>query len=110
MVVDIPLNWRYTEAGENTGREVSHMNQRQIGIADMQCWVFRKAQKKWNMPPKKCTELFRKYDLLGFISECYELLHVSSYQCALAEGKRSCKARGSLYRIPDESERYGNIS
>ena len=61
------------------------MSQQQIGIADMQCWIFRKAQKKWNMPPKKCAELFREYDLFGFISECYDLLHVSSYQCALDE-------------------------
>lgn len=59
------------------------MSQEQIGIADMQCWVFRHAQTKWHMSPHTCAELFRKYDLLGYIEECYGLLHVSSYQCAL---------------------------
>ena len=59
------------------------LSQQQIGIADMQCWVFRKAQTKWNISPSECAHLFKKYDLFGFIAECYELLHVSSYQRAL---------------------------
>ena len=37
------------------------------------------AQSKWQMTPKECAELLKKYDILSFISECYELLHVSSY-------------------------------
>ena len=61
------------------------MSQQQIGIADMQCWVFRNAQNKWNISPKECAGIFQKYDLFGFISECYDILHVSSYQCALDE-------------------------
>ena len=61
------------------------MSQEQIGIADMQCWIFRNAQRKWNISPSQCAQLFRKYDLLGFISECYDLLHVSSYNCALKD-------------------------
>ena len=44
------------------------MSQTQIGIADMQCWVFRKAQKKWNLTPAECADVFRKYDLLGLSS------------------------------------------
>lgn len=59
------------------------MSQEQIAIADMQCWVFRHAQKKWHLSPSACADLFKKYDLLGYIAECYDLLHVSSYQCAL---------------------------
>ena len=59
------------------------MSQEQIAIADMQCWVFRHAQKKWRLSPSACADLFKKYDLLGYIAECYDLLHVSSYQCAL---------------------------
>lgn len=27
------------------------MSERQLDIADMQCWVFRMAQTKWNMSP-----------------------------------------------------------
>lgn len=61
------------------------MNKRQLGIANIQYWVFRMAQSKWKMTPKECAELFKKYDILGFISECYELFHVSSYNCALED-------------------------
>lgn len=61
------------------------MNKRQLGIANIQYWVFRMAQSKWKMTPKECAELFKKYDILGFISECYELLHISSYNCALED-------------------------
>ena len=70
------------------------MNQRQIGIADMQCWVFRHAQKKWNLSPLECTSIFKKYDLLGFISECYDLLHVSSYQAALDDVEDILRSKG----------------
>ena len=37
------------------------MSERQISIADMQCWIFRMAQTKWKMSPKECAELFKKY-------------------------------------------------
>ena len=70
------------------------MTQEQIGIADMQCWVFRKAQKKWNISPAECAEIFKKYDLLGFISECYDLLHVSSYLCALDDIEGILRSKG----------------
>ncbi len=70
------------------------MNQEQIGIADMQCWVFRHAQKKWNLTPAACAEVFRKYDLLGYIAECYDLLHVSSYQCALDDIEDILRRKG----------------
>lgn len=70
------------------------MSQEQIAIADMQCWVFRKAQSKWNLSAKKCMELFQKYDLLGFISECYGLLHVSGYQHALDEVEDILRSKG----------------
>jgi hypothetical protein len=70
------------------------MSKRDIDIADMQCWVFRMAQMKWKLSPKECTELFKKYDILGFISECYELLHVSSYACALEDVEDILSANG----------------
>ena len=47
-------------------KEMANMSKTQVGIADMQCWVFRKAQKKWNMSPSECADMFKKYDLLGF--------------------------------------------
>ena len=70
------------------------MEQRQIDIADMQCRVFNMAQTKWNITPSECADIFKKYDLLGFISECYELLHVSSYACALEDVEEILKANG----------------
>lgn len=36
-------------------------------IADMQCWVFRMAQVKWNISPKECAAIFKNiifWDLL----------------------------------------------
>lgn len=33
------------------------MSERQLDIADMQCWVFRMAQTKWNMSPGDCAAL-----------------------------------------------------
>lgn len=31
------------------------MNQLEIDIADMQCWIFRMAQTKWNLLPNECA-------------------------------------------------------
>ena len=70
------------------------MTERQKDIADMQCWVFRMAQSKWEMTAKDCAELFKKYDLLGFVSECYDLLHVSSYNNALEDIEDILRANG----------------
>ena len=46
------------------------MSEHEINIADMQCWVFRMAQTKWNMPAKDCVELFKKYNIFDFIADC----------------------------------------
>ena len=35
------------------------MSQRQLNIADMQCWILRMAQSKWNMPAKECATRFK---------------------------------------------------
>ena len=61
------------------------MDEKQTDIADMQCWLFRMAQKKWNITSEQCTAIFRKYHLLDFIADCYDLLHLSSYSCALED-------------------------
>jgi hypothetical protein len=75
-------------------KEVFALSQKDIGIADMQCWVFRKAQRKWNISPSQCAQLFRKYDLFGFISECYDLLHVSSYERVLDDIEDILRRKG----------------
>ena len=70
------------------------MSERQLDIADMQCWVFRMAQSRWNMSAADCSELFRKYDILGFISECYDILHLNSYACVVDDIETLLKNRG----------------
>lgn len=70
------------------------MNSNPIDIADMQCWVFRMAQTKWKMTAKDCADLFKKYNLWGFIENCYDSLHLNSYACALAEVEELLKHRG----------------
>lgn len=72
------------------------MSQRQIDIADMQCWVFRHAQERWHLSPSECSDLFRKYDLLSFISECYDLLHVSGYERALDDVQEILNREGVM--------------
>lgn len=83
------------------------MSQRQISIADMQCWVFHHAQRKWNLAPAECAVLFRRFDLLGYISECYDLLHVSSYQCALKDIEDLLRSKGGcMIRLPADGVLY----
>lgn len=70
------------------------MTQDQIDIADMQCWIFRMAQTKWQLSPAECTEIFKEHDILGFIARCYDSLHLSSYQCALEDVEEMLHNRG----------------
>lgn len=70
------------------------MGNREIDIADMQCWVFRMAQKKWNITSTQCAEIFQDNDVLNFIRENYGILHMSSYECALDEVEVLLKNRG----------------
>ena len=70
------------------------MSEHEVDIADMQCWVFRMAQARWKMPAKACAELFKKYNILGFISDCYDILHLNSYECALNDVETLLRNRG----------------
>lgn len=70
------------------------MSERQIDIADMQCWVFRMAQTKWKKSPEVCSKIFEDNDVFGFISSCYDILHLSSYECALNDVEDMLKNRG----------------
>ena len=70
------------------------MSEHDIDIADMQCWVFRMAQSKWNMSAADCSALFKKYDILGFISECYDILHINGYACVLNDVETLLRNRG----------------
>lgn len=70
------------------------MSERERDISDMQCWVFRMAQTKWDLSPKACAQLFKKYNILEFISECYDSLHLNSYACVLHDVETLLHNRG----------------
>jgi hypothetical protein len=87
---------RYTGIGISMAKEVRCMSQEQVDIADMQCWVFRMAQTKWGLSSAQCAHIFKKYDVFGFISKCYDILHLSSYQCALEDVEEMLRNRGEV--------------
>lgn len=70
------------------------MGERDIDIADMQCWVFRMAQTKWKLSPEACAEIFKNNDVFDFIFNCYDSLHLSRYECVLADVEEMLKNRG----------------
>lgn len=51
----------------------------------MKCYVFRMAQEKWNMAPSMTAKLFNENKLFDYIEECYDSLHLSSYQLVLKD-------------------------
>ena len=69
------------------------MSEEQL-IHHLQCWLFRHAQIKWKKSPYETAELFKKYKLYEFVNDCYGLLHVSSYECALDELEAILNANG----------------
>lgn len=70
------------------------MNNHAVDVADMQCWIFRMAQTKWKMSPEQCSDLFSKYDIFGFIADCYDLLHLNGYENTLHEVETILKIKG----------------
>ena len=45
--------------------------------------IFHGSEK--NKSAKECADVFRKYNVLGFISDCYDFLHLNSYERPLAD-------------------------
>ena len=60
----------------------------------LKCWLFRKATVVWKMTPAETAALFKKYALYQYVTDCYELLHVSGYDCALEELENVLAANG----------------
>lgn len=56
------------------------MNAEEIGIAHMQCWLFRLAETSWNRSPAEINAIFKKHGIFNFISECYDSLHLMGYE------------------------------
>ncbi|WP_296028679.1 DUF3791 domain-containing protein [uncultured Treponema sp.] len=47
--------------------------------------LFRLAQLKWNISASKCSEIFKKYDIYGYIEACYELFHVQGDEASISD-------------------------
>lgn len=73
------------------------MTGHEIDVADMQCWVFRYAQIKWNRKPEECAKIFQENKIFDFLKDCYGLLHVSSYLSALKDVEEILSKRGVAY-------------
>jgi hypothetical protein len=71
---------------ENAGQSVARKGDCLMAVnevLDMQIRVFRKFQMRHHLKPKDALRIFEANDILGFISECYELLHVSGDEYVL---------------------------
>ena len=63
-------------------------------ILDMQVRIFRKFGTRHHIPPEETLSVFEKFDIFGFLSECYELLHVSGDESALDDIDGILESRG----------------
>ena len=49
---------------------------------------------KWNMTPSMTANICNENKLFDYIADCYDLLHLSSYQLALSDLETILKNRG----------------
>ena len=70
------------------------MKEQDIDIADMQCQIFRMAQTRWEKSPEECTKIFQDNNVFDYISKCYNILHLSSYDSALLDVEDFLRNRG----------------
>ena len=61
------------------------MTTRESDIFYMQCMVFRLAQEKWKLTGELCSKIFSEHHVMEFLSDCYDILHIGSYECILAD-------------------------
>lgn len=70
------------------------MSPHQSDVADMQCWLVRMAQKRWSLPAAEVTRIFRIHGVYQYIDNLYDLLHLSSYDCALDSVEKMLRSQG----------------
>ncbi len=63
-------------------------------IQEMKCFVFRIAQQRWQVSPEKCAEIFDRLDVYAFIQECYDILHLSGYECVVNDIEKMMAEEG----------------
>lgn len=54
-------------------------------LYQIQVRLFRLAQLKWNISAAKCSELFKKYNIYGYIEACYDFFHVQGDEASLSD-------------------------
>ncbi len=54
-------------------------------LYQIQVRLFRLAQLKWDISASKCSEIFNRYDIYGYIETCYEIYHVQGDEASLAD-------------------------
>jgi hypothetical protein len=65
-------------------------------IHHMQTWMFYEAQKKWHKSPSQICDIFDRYKVLDYIKECYDYLHLSSYDTALEYVEMFLQNKGAI--------------
>ena len=70
------------------------MSSRRSDIADMKCWLLRLAQKRWRMPAVRVAQLFSEAGVYDYVTELYDLLHLSSNERALDDIETYLTAKG----------------
>lgn len=54
-------------------------------IEDMKAHIFTMAVYKWKLSGKECAEIFEKNKIFNFIENCYDYLHLESYNLVLED-------------------------
>ena len=62
-------------------------------INNMKIWAFYLAQKKWNLNPKECFDIFEKNKLFDCIDAGYDYLHLMGYKSVVDELEDIIKSR-----------------
>lgn len=70
------------------------MSPRQSDIADMKRWLLRLAQKRWRMPAVRVAQLFSEAGVYDYVTELYDLQHLSSNERALDDIETYLTAKG----------------
>lgn len=60
----------------------------------MKCYLFRMAQEKWHLTSLEVLKIFQENQLFEYIYDCYDVLHLSSYQLALQDLETILENRG----------------
>lgn len=60
----------------------------------MKRWLLRLAQKRWRMPAVRVAQLFSEAGVYDYVTELYDLLHLSSYERALDDIETYLTAKG----------------